>query len=178
MTGTTREIMNEPASEPDREPLLFDAVLTPYRSLSPRGFAILMGTAGVIGFGFGAGFIALGAWPIFGFCGAEWLLFYLFFRLNYRAARLQERIRMTPDIVTIERRDPRGRVQSWSFQPYWLRVEMDEPPQHESQLSLTSHGKRLTIGRFLSPPERQELARALRTALAGAKGGIATPAAG
>src|SRR5947199_256851 len=51
------------------EPVLFDAVLTPYRSLSPRGFAILMGAAGLIGFAFGAGFIALGAWPIFGFCG-------------------------------------------------------------------------------------------------------------
>ena len=170
--------MNETPGVSGSEPLLFDAVLTPYRSLSPRGFAILMGTAGVIGFAFGASFIALGAWPIFGFCGAEWLLFYLFFRLNYRAARLQERIRMTPDIVTIERRDPRGRVQSWSFQPYWLRVEMDDPPQHESQLSLTSHGKRLTIGRFLSPPERQELALALRAALAGAKRGIASPAAG
>ena len=167
--------MTEPASEPVLEslgePLLFDAVLTPYRSLSPRGFAILMGIAGVIGFGFGASFIALGAWPIFGFCGAEWLLFYIFFRLNYRAARLQERIRMTPEIVTIERRDPRGRVQSWSFQPYWLRVEMDDPPEHESQLCLTSHGKRLTIGRFLPPPERQELAQALRAALASAKRG-------
>ncbi len=167
--------MNQPASEPVSgplgEPLLFDAVLTPYRSLSPRGFAILMGIAGVIGFGFGASFIALGAWPIFGFCGAEWLLFYIFFRLNYRAARLQERIRMTHEVVTIERRDPRGRVQSWRFQPYWLRVEMDDPPEHESQLCLTSHGKRLTIGRFLSPPERHELAQALRAALASAKRG-------
>ena len=170
--------MNEPMNEPAAEPLLFDAILTPYRSLSPRGFAILMGIAGVIGFGFGASFIALGAWPIFGFCGAEWLLFYLFFRLNYRAAKMQERIRMTPDIVTIERRDPRGRVQSWTFQPYWLRVEMDEPPQHESQLSLTSHGKRLTIGRFLPPAERHELAEALRAALAGARRGIAATPAG
>ena len=153
------------------EPVLFDAVLTPYRSLSPRGFAILMGTAGLIGFAFGAGFIALGAWPIFGFCGVEWLLFYVFFRLNYRAARLQERIRMTRELMTIERRDPRGRVQSWSFQPYWLRVEMDDPPQHESQLALASHGRRLTIGSFLSPPERYELALALKAALAGAKRG-------
>ena len=153
------------------EPVLFDAVLTPYRSLSPRGFAILMGTAGSIGFAFGAGFIALGAWPIFGFCGVEWLLFYVFFRLNYRAARLQERIRMTRELMTIERRDPRGRVQSWSFQPYWLRVEMDDPPQHESQLALASHGRRLTIGSFLSPPERYELALALKAALAGAKRG-------
>ena len=163
--------MTQPASAPAAEPLLFDAVLTPYRSLSPRGFAILMATAGIIGFAFGASFIALGAWPIFGFCGAEWLLFYLFFRLNYRAARLQERIRMTHEVVTIERRDPRGRVQNWSFQPYWLRIEMDDPPEHESQLSLTSHGKRLTIGRFLSPPERHELAQALRAALAAAKRG-------
>ena len=151
------------------EPVLFDAVLTPYRSLSPRGFAILMGTAGLIGFAFGAGFIALGAWPIFGFCGVEWLLFYVFFRLNYRAARLQERIRMTRELMTIERRDPRGRVQSWSFQPYWLRVEMDDPPQHESQLALASHGRRLTIGSFLSPPERYELALSLKAALAGAR---------
>ena len=163
--------MSEAALQSPGETLLFDAVLTPYRSLSPRGFAILMGTAGVIGFAFGASFIALGAWPIFGFCGAEWLLFYLFFRLNYRAARLQERIRMSHDLVTVERRDPRGRVKSWSFQPYWLRVEMDDPPEHESQLSLTSHGKRLTIGRFLSPPERYELAQALRAALASAKRG-------
>ena len=163
--------MSKPVLDPAGEPLLFDAVLTPYRSLSPRGFAILMGTAGAIGFVFGACFIMLGAWPIFGFCGAEWLLFYLFFRLNYRAARMHERIRMTHDVVTIERHDPRGKIQSWTFQPYWLRIEMDDPPAHESQLSLTSHGKRLTIGRFLSPPERYDLAQALRAALAIAKRG-------
>ncbi len=151
------------------QPLLFDAVLSPHRSLSPRGFAILMGSAGLIGFAFGAGFIALGAWPIFGFCGAEWLLFYICFRLNYRAARLQERIRMTREVLTIERKDPRGRVQTWNFQPYWLRIEMDDPPEHESQLALASHGRRLTIGSFLSPPERYQLALALRAALAGAR---------
>src|ERR1700756_4053332 len=110
------------------EPILFDAILTPYRSLSPRGFAILMTVAGLIGFGFGAAFILLGAWPIFGFCGAEWLLFYYCFRLNYRAPRLQERLRLTVEALTVERLDPRGRVQSWTFQPYWLRVEVDDPP--------------------------------------------------
>src|SRR5512143_689515 len=83
-SGAYISAMNQSTGEPVGEPLLFDAILTPYRSLSPRGFAILMGIAGVIGFGFGASFIALGAWPIFGFCGAEWLLFYIFFRLNYR----------------------------------------------------------------------------------------------
>jgi uncharacterized membrane protein len=156
-------------SNPAAAAVLFDAVLTPHRSLSPRGFAILMAAAGLIGFGFGAAFMLLGAWPIFGFCGAEWLLFYYCFRLNYRAARLQERLRLTAEVLTVERLDPRGRVQSWTFQPYWLRVEMDDPPDHGSQLALTSHGRRLTIGSFLSPGERADLARALRTALAAAK---------
>jgi uncharacterized membrane protein len=147
-------------SDPAAEPVLFDALLTPHRSLSPRGFALLMAIAGLVGFGFGAAFLVMGAWPIFGFCGAEWLLFYVCFRLNYRAARMRERVRLTPGLLTVERRDPRGKTQSWSFQPYWLRVEMDDPPEHGSQLSLASHGKRLTIGSFLSPPERQDLAEA------------------
>jgi len=147
------------------EPVLFDALLTPHRSLSPRGFVILMSLAALIGFAFGAAFLVMGAWPIFGFCGAEWLLFYICFRLNYRAARLRERVRLTPALLTVERCDPRGRVQSWSFQPYWLRVEMDEAALHGSELALTSHGRRLTIGSFLSPPERLDLAQALRAAL-------------
>jgi len=155
--------------DPAQEPVLFDALLTPHRSLSPRGFALLMTLAGLVGFGFGAAFLVMGAWPIFGFCGAEWLLFYVCFRLNYRAARLRERVRLTPGLLTVERCDPRGRVQSWSFQPYWLRVEMDDPPEHESQLSLASHGRRLVIGSFLSPHERLDLAEALRGALARAK---------
>ena len=128
-----------------------------------------MALAALVGFGFGAAFLVMGAWPIFGFCGAEWLLFYVCFRLNYRAARLRERVRLTPGLLTVERCDPRGRVQSWSFQPYWLRVEMDDPPEHESQLSLASHGRRVVIGSFLSPHERLDLAEALRSALARAK---------
>ena len=38
--------------------------------------------------------------------------------------------------------------------------------QHDSQLVLSSHGKRLRIGAFLSPDERAQLAHALTDALA------------
>ncbi|HXQ41227.1 MAG TPA: DUF2244 domain-containing protein [Candidatus Udaeobacter sp.] len=154
-------------SDATQDEVLFDALLTPHRSLSPRGFAILMAIAGSIGFVFGGAFILLGAWPIFGFCGAEWLLFYLCFRHNFRAERVSERIRLTPDRLTIERRDRRGRLQSWSFQPYWLRVEIEEHHDSSNVLALASHGRRLPIAGFLSPPERLDLARALQSALAG-----------
>ena len=150
--------------------ILFDALLTPHRSLSPRGFAILMAIAGSIGFIFGGAFILLGAWPIFGFCGAEWLLFYFCFRHNFRAERVSERIRLTPDRLTVDRRDRRGRLQSWSFQPYWLRVEIEEHHDSSNVLALASHGRRLAIAGFLSSPERLDLARVLKSALAGTKG--------
>jgi len=48
-------------SEAAPDDVLFDALLTPHRSLSPRGFAILMALAGGIGFVFGGAFILLGA---------------------------------------------------------------------------------------------------------------------
>ncbi|HET8726317.1 MAG TPA: DUF2244 domain-containing protein, partial [Alphaproteobacteria bacterium] len=48
---------------------------------------------------------------------------------------------------------------------YWLRVSMDDPPGHESQVILSSHGQSLVVGAFLTPEERLDFARALRSAL-------------
>jgi hypothetical protein len=45
-------------------------------------------------------------------------------------------------------------------------VTIDDPPRHDSQLVLSSHGRALAIGAFLTAEERAEVARALRAALA------------
>jgi uncharacterized membrane protein len=148
---------------------VFDAVLTPHRSLSPFGFFLLMSAVALVGFSMGVGFLLLGAWPVFGFCGVEIGLFYLLFRLNYRSARMFEHVRLTPALLTVERHDTRGRVSRWTFQPYWLRVSMDDPPQHDSRVILSSHGRTLAVGSFLGPEERLDFARALDAALARAR---------
>ena len=44
---------------------------------------------------------------------------------------------------------------------------MDDPPRRDSWLMLASHGLSLRVGNFLTPPERLELAHALRRALRG-----------
>ena len=154
-----------PDQAPDKTPVLFDAVLTPHRSLNAFGFTVLLTVVAAVNIGLGVSFMLQGAWPIFGFCGLDVLLFYVMFRLNYRSAQMFERIRLLPDELIVERHDARGRKERWSFQPYWLRIAMDDPPQHHSQLVLTSHGRSLTIGSFLSPGERFDLAQALRRAL-------------
>ena len=160
------------AAEADaiEDAVLFDALLTPYRSLSPTGFAILMSAIGLVGFAAGLAFYLIGAWPIIGFGGVEFGLFYLMFRLNYRSARISERIRLTPSSLTVERRDLKGDVQRWSFPAFWLRVELAEPTEPDSPLVLSSHGRSLAIGRFLPPGERRDFANALRAALTTARG--------
>lgn len=145
---------------------LFDAVLSPHRSLGPRGFVVLMGGIAAVSFAGGMASLTAGAWPIFGFFGLDAALIYWAFRANYRSGRARERLRLTRDELSVERTDPTGRVRRWTFQPYWLKVEIDDPPEHASQLVLRSHGRSLTLGAFLSPPERGEVACALRRALA------------
>ena len=146
-------------------PILFDAVLHPYLSLSLRGFALLMILLGIISFAAGFSFVAVGAWPVFGFLGLDLLLVYFAFRLNYRAARNYEVVRLTENKLSVARGGPLGRHEVIAFQPYWVRVEIDDPPSHDSQLRLTSHGRGITIGAFLTPEERLDLARALKAEL-------------
>ena len=145
--------------------LFFDARLYPHRSLRPKGFLILMVGVSLVSFTAGFAFYRMGAWPIPGFFGLDVVLLYLAFRLNYRAGRLGESLQLGQDALVVRRFLPGGRVRTWRFEPYWLRVQMDDPPRWESQLTLTSHGKRLTVASYLTPRERLEVARGLREAL-------------
>ena len=151
---------------PEPGPVFFDATLHPNRSLSPAGFRILMIIAGVSVLIIGVLFVVAGAWPVFGFSGAEFLLLYIAFRLNYRSGRAYERVRLTERQLEVMRVGPGGEVGRWEFEPTWLQISMDNPPRHDSQLRLTSHGRSLVIGAFLTPAERVEVADALRNAIA------------
>jgi uncharacterized membrane protein len=151
---------------PEPGPVFFDATLHPNRSLSPSGFRILMVIAGISVLAIGILFVVAGAWPVFGFSGAEFLLLYIAFRLNYRSGRAYERVRLTDRQLEVMRVSPGGEVGRWEFEPTWLQISMDNPPRHDSQLRLSSHGRSLVIGAFLTPAERVEVADALRDAIA------------
>ena len=148
------------------EPVLFDAVLFPHRSLPPGAFVVLMIAVTGISFGAGVAFAVIGAWPVLGFFGLDVLLLAWFFHLSYRSGRLYETVRLTRERLIVRRVHPDGAARSWSFQPFWLRVEIDRPAPHTRQLALVSHGRRLAIGSFLTPEEKQGLATELRAALA------------
>jgi uncharacterized membrane protein len=154
-----------PPQGPDAQDARFQAVLTPHRSLGPRGFVIFMATISAVSFGTGLMFFLMGAWPVIGFMGLDVLLVYAAFRINFRALRVYETVALTDDELTVTRVAPNGKEQSWRFNPYWVRVHVDERVGLSSELSLASHGKRLVFGAFLTDPEREDFADALRAAL-------------
>src|SRR5262245_29933371 len=92
-----------PDNDPNGEPTIFSAVLTPNRSLGPTGFLIFMLVLGGISFTAGMMFLIAGAWPVCGFFGLDVLLVYWAFRVNYRTARAYEVVRVTPSELTLRK---------------------------------------------------------------------------
>lgn len=149
---------------------LFTATLRPYRSLSPRGFSILMGAIVACAFAIGFAFWLSGAWPVVGFCGLEILLIQFAFRMNYRAARASEEIKLTPGRLSVLQTNARGQATETAFNPYWARLEVDRHPEFGvTGVRLASHGQRLDLARFLGPREREVFAEAFGAALAKAR---------
>jgi uncharacterized membrane protein len=159
--------MSDPLAPPAApQPVFLDAVLAPHRSLPPKGFVAVMAVFGGISFIAGTIFVLRGAWPVMGFFGLDVALVYVAFRINYRSARRQERIRLAEDALTVERIDVRGGRRSWRFQPYWLRVTLEEKPDESNRLVISSHGRSLVLGSFLGAGERRSFAARLQDALA------------
>jgi uncharacterized membrane protein len=158
--------------DPQPQPDLFSALLTPHRSLSRTGFMVLMGFICAVSFAAGLVFLLMGAWPVLGFFGLDVLLVYWAFRLNYRSARAYEEVMVTPSELRVRKVSHRGKVAEWSLNPLWVRLDRDI---HEEfgieRLFLVSRGRKLPIGGCLSPPEKESLAAALGAAIGEAKRG-------
>lgn len=143
----------------------FEAVLSPNQSLSRNGFIGVMLAVSSVSGAMAAGFWLAGAWPVAGFLGLDVLLVYAAFRACRRAGRRRELIRLDRNGLHVRRVEPGGDASDWRFEPYWVRVHMDDPPRRDSHLTLAERGRRLVIGLFLTPEERLDLARALEAAL-------------
>lgn len=151
-----------PASPAD--PVLFEAVVTPHRSLSLRGQRVLagslLGLSGIIG----AGLWFLGAWPVLGFNGLEVGLAIWLLRRNANATA-SEVITLSEAGLRIARTDARGTRTEQSVPAAWLQVVLEERPGRAPLLVLVQRGVRTEVGAALGEHERRDLAEALRAAL-------------
>ena len=164
---------NRSTSPSDDTPLapkprwLEQMTIWPHRSLSPKGFAIVMAVLAGFLFLIGLGFFLAGAWPVIGFWGLELLVIWGAFKLNYRAARHRETIQTTTEELMIESQTPAGKLAQKSFPIGWLRVSLSPSKslpmksRDQQKVILSSHGEQAEVGNYLHPAEKAGLSREL-----------------
>src|SRR4051794_40379135 len=159
--------------DPQPQPELFSALLTPHRSLNRAGFLALMMFVSFVSFAAGLAFLLMGAWPVLGFFGLDVLVIYWAFRINFRRATASEEISVTPSELRVRRVSHRGHVVEWVLNPLWVQFEQKSHAEFGiERLYLVSRGRRVSIGSFLGPDEKASFAKALLAALQVAKRGI------
>ena len=158
--------------DPEPQPELFSALLTPHRSLNRTGFVVLMAFLSVVSFAAGLAFLLMGAWPVFGFFGLDVLVIYWAFRINFRRAKASEEIRVTPSELRVRRVSHRGHVVEFVLNPLWVQLDQKIHAEYGiEKLYLLSKGRRVAIASFLGPDEKASFAKALTAALQTARRG-------
>lgn len=148
----------------------FKATLLPYRSLSARGFQIMILSLLLLWACIGMVFMQIGALPVVGpvvgLFGLDIALIYLAFRLNYYAARQREEITVSREQLLIRQVSASGRIRAYQFNPFRTRFHITRKDDIGIiQMQLHSDGRALDIGRFLPPDDRENFASAFSNAL-------------
>jgi uncharacterized membrane protein len=156
----------------DADETVFEATLRPHRSLGRDGFRLMMTLCCASAIFSSIPFILLGAWPVAGFYGLDVLALFIAFKINYRCARAEERVRLTYVEFLLRKITHSGEMKEWRFNPLWSRLTLDEDEVFGAlRLQVVSRGHTVPIGDFLAPPQRRDLADALGAALIKAKRG-------
>lgn len=146
---------------------VFEALLTPHRSLSRNGFIVLMCIVTAMTVAHGAVFALSGAWPVAAFFGLDLLLIAGAFGLNYRAGRAREIVSVTRTELSICKVAPSGRSRDYIFNPFWARFRVSRHDEIGiTRMNVSGEGRSTDIGSFLNPEDRESFATAFSGALA------------
>ncbi|HQU67278.1 MAG TPA: DUF2244 domain-containing protein [Albidovulum sp.] len=142
--------------------------LWPYRSLPARGFVLFIAATSLMMLM--PLLVLLGTrhlWVILPFAlvpvaGIWWAV-----RRNNRDAALTEVLTIGPESITLVRRAPDGKEQTWQANPYWATIHLyPTGGPVPAYLTLKGDGREVELGAFLSEEERRRLAEELRQRLA------------
>ena len=143
-----------------------DAEIRPNRSLSERGFIILITVVTLANVVSAAVFVHMGAHYVLPFLGVDVMAVVVAFMASYRSGRVIERVQVSPSQVRITRESPRETMIVWESPTAFTRVttERDEEDRVLS-LRLALSGRETHVAAALSPGERREFAVALEDAI-------------
>ncbi len=146
-----------------------DAVLEPPRSLSQKGFSRLMLALGSLSCVFSLGFLAVGAYPVVGFLGAEVLLLWILMKRKVEGRAARTLLRVTAERIEVRRVSADGAEKSEWLPAYFARVVHDARMRGARALRIVSGDQAVQIGEHLSADEQSSLATRIDAALRDAR---------
>ena len=154
------------------EPYYMDAVITPHRSMSRRGFIVLICVLTAINSGTAILFLSLHAAPVPIFLGLDLLAVIVAFAASRRASARRERIQVTAAEVRVLLETARGAEMVWRSPTAFTRVALLGEAEDESDLQLRLSDRGVPVARARSRPERLAFAAALDQAIMRARTGV------
>ena len=145
--------------------VLFQATIVPRRSLSRRGWTVLLSGLAALGGLAGLRFALLGLWPVIACIAAEAALAAALLAAHARAGRAREVLLLEPDRLRVLRTDPAGRRSTQNLPVGWLYPVLEEAPGRVPRLLLVAQGRREEVAAALGETEKRALAKALAAAL-------------
>jgi uncharacterized membrane protein len=142
-----------------------DAVITPHRSLSERGFIVLISVVTLANCCSAAVFVYMGAVLVPFFLGLDVLAVIVAFMVSFRSARRVERVQVTARDVVVTHETPRWSRVVWESPTAFTRVAVEKDEDRTVGVRLALSGKEVAVAEALSPRERGEFAEALEQAI-------------
>ncbi|HQT51888.1 MAG: DUF2244 domain-containing protein [Phenylobacterium sp.] len=149
--------------------VFMDAEIRPNRSLSRRGFVVLITVLTVLNCASAAVFLSMGAVFVPMFLGLDLVAVVVAFLVSFAAAKQIERVRVTDRQVQVFQETPTWKKLMWESPTAFTRVTLLTEDDHAIDLRLALSGKEAPVARALSPAERAEFAKALEGAIYSAR---------
>ena len=146
-------------------PLYMDAEIRPNRSLSERGFIILIAIVTLANCASAAVFIAVGATFVPIFLGLDLLAVVVAFLVSFRAARRVERVQVSASEIRVTHETSKWTRLVWQSPTAFTRVRVETEDERTVALKLALSGREAEVAAALSPRERADFAKALERAI-------------
>lgn len=146
-------------------PFYMDAEIRPNRSLSERGFIVLIAVVTLANCVSAAVFVAMGATFVPIFLGVDLLAVFVAFMVSFRAGRRVERVQVTSRDVRVVQETPKSSEVVWESPTAFTRVQVEKEEGRTVGLKLALSGREVAVAAALSPRERAEFAQALERAI-------------
>ncbi|MEW5684060.1 MAG: DUF2244 domain-containing protein [Pseudomonadota bacterium] len=150
--------------------LYMDAEIRPNRSLSRRGFMILIGVVTAANVAAATVFLLHRATFVPVFMGLDVAALAVAFWASYRSGKVVERVQVSPAEITVSIETPKAVQTVWSSATAFTRVtRLCDEEERVVALGLALSGRQIQVAAALSPGERRAFGLALEDAIVQAR---------